>query len=403
MKFVVMGGAGAMGRLTVRDLFEFGIRAPRGNPCEVVIADYNFDGARALAESFGHPNVTAAKVDVTNGAATTELLQGAFAVINSVQYQHNLKVMEAALAARSHYIDLGGLFHMTREQLKLNDRFREANLLALLGMGAAPGITNILARMGANHLDRVTEVHIRSAFREFTRYKSRPPLWTTFSLPTQLDELTQPPALFTGGAMTFVPPMSGFKRHTFPDPLGRMEDLFYALHSEVATLPYSFGDSVREVSFKLALDPDFLSKARFLIELGMASRESVEVGGVSVPPIALLDKLFRAQGEPVLEEGAGVDEYEILRAIVKGWEGDEAITWIYDFHSRGIPMLGIGVDADTGSPPAIAALLLASGLITSTGTVPPEIAVPPDPFVAELHRRGMRIESQRIAGWDVEV
>ena len=67
--------------------------------------------------------------------------------------------MRAALASGTHYLDLGGLFHVTRQQLKLHAAFRRAGLLGLLGMGAAPGTTNLLARLSADELDGVREIH----------------------------------------------------------------------------------------------------------------------------------------------------------------------------------------------------------------------------------------------------
>ena len=60
-------------------------------------------------------------------------------MIAAVQYQLNLAVMEAALAAGAHYVAFGSLFHVTRTQLELDARFKAAGRVALLGMGAAPG------------------------------------------------------------------------------------------------------------------------------------------------------------------------------------------------------------------------------------------------------------------------
>jgi lysine 6-dehydrogenase len=53
--------------------------------------------------------------------------------------------MRGALAAGAHYVDLGGLYHVTRLQLELDGQFRERGQGALLGMGSAPGKTNLLA------------------------------------------------------------------------------------------------------------------------------------------------------------------------------------------------------------------------------------------------------------------
>src|SRR5665213_2358143 len=101
MKYVVVGGAGAMGRITVRDLVEF------STPEEtIVIADYDFEKAKSLAESYKNPQVIPLRLDVNDLSSTAQALRGSFVVINSVQYHLNLKVMEAALAAGANYIDL---------------------------------------------------------------------------------------------------------------------------------------------------------------------------------------------------------------------------------------------------------------------------------------------------------
>ena len=65
----------------------------------------------------------AVKADVSDHAALVNLLRGAGCVVNSVQYYFNLPIMDACLDARVPYVDLGGLFHTTRKQLALDEKF----------------------------------------------------------------------------------------------------------------------------------------------------------------------------------------------------------------------------------------------------------------------------------------
>ena len=60
-------------------------------------------------------------------------------LVNSASYRVNLDAMTACLEAGCHYLDLGGLYWMTSRQLELGPRFERAGLLALLGIGSAPG------------------------------------------------------------------------------------------------------------------------------------------------------------------------------------------------------------------------------------------------------------------------
>jgi lysine 6-dehydrogenase len=376
MKYVVIGGAGAMGRITVRDLVQFGEPAD-----EIVIADYDVGRACVLAGQYKDSRVTAIPIDVRDVAGTAKALAGAFAVINCVQHHYNLDVMQAALQAGTHYLDLGGLFHMTLKQLPLDPEFRRIGKLAILGMGAAPGITNVLARMGAEQVKGVREIHCRVAGVDKTHYRNSPALPLSYSLQTILEEFSIEPAVFTKGRLKFVPPMSGFERMRFPTPVGVQQPM-YTIHSEVATLPKSF-PTAKEVSFKIAFDPVFLDRVKFLRDLGFASHEPVSVGGAKVKPIEVVNKVAMSQ-KPADQVGP-VRHYEIIRTIVKGARR----SFTLDCHCKDIP------DVNTGAPPAIVARMIAAGEIAGSGVHAPENIVPPKLFFTHLAKRGMCLKIQR--------
>lgn len=394
-QYVVLGGAGAMGRITVRDLVE---TCDPKRPATIVIADFDLGKAQALAQELSDVRVRAVRIDVRNRPEAARLLAGSFVLINCLQYQLNLEAMELALALRCHYVDLGGLFHMTRKQLELHERFREISRTALLGMGAAPGITNVLARLAADQLDTVTEIHARVGSMDATRYKPSPALAVSYSLQTVLEEFSFEPAVFTRGEFRFVTPMSGAVPHRFPAPIGLRKPM-YTLHSEVATLPLSFQhQGLRECSFKIAFDPEFTDRVRFLRDLGMASHEEIELSdGRRVAPIAVVNRVAMSQ-KPGVRVGK-LKQYEVVRAIVKGIRKGKRVTFVQDLHTAGMPRWGIGLDIDTGSPPAVAAQMLAEGLITERGAVPPEVAVPPQEFFARLKKRQMKLSCRKLVGW----
>ncbi|HEX2348407.1 MAG TPA: saccharopine dehydrogenase NADP-binding domain-containing protein, partial [Ktedonobacterales bacterium] len=156
MRLVVLGG-GAMGRITVRALAE------DARVSQVIVGDVQVEAAeRAVAAlRAGREKCRVVACDVRDHASTARLLEGADAVLNATDYTFNLDVMHAALAARVHYADLGGLFHMTRRQYELDSAFREAGIAAVLGIGSTPGITNLLARVAVDALDRVERLDVR--------------------------------------------------------------------------------------------------------------------------------------------------------------------------------------------------------------------------------------------------
>lgn len=396
MRIAVIGGAGAMGSITVRDLF-----GTTDKSTTVLVCDYDLQAAEDLVARLGHGRVKAVAVDVRNAEKLATAIHGSSVVINCVQYQFNLKVMEAALSVGAHYVDLGGLFHVTRSQLELDHRFKDRGLTALVGMGAAPGITNILARHAADRLDAVKEIHLRVGTCDLTRYASKMALPVSYSIKTILEEFSLKPAVFTKGEFRFLPPMSGETRYRFPEPVGKQMPM-YTLHSEVATLPVSYKDKgVKEVSFKIAFDPEFVDRVRFLRDVGLASAEPLEVQGQRVAPIDLVNQVVMSQPKP--KHLGKLKQYEIVRAVVKGLRGTKKVTHVVDCHTAGMPAWGIGADIDTGAPPSIAAQMLIQGLITERGVVPPEVAVSPAPFFKALEKRRMTVKETIRNGWSFPI
>jgi saccharopine dehydrogenase-like NADP-dependent oxidoreductase len=199
-----------MGRITVRDLAETAARS-----LDIIVADRDRAAARRLASELPR-RVRAIEADAASPASLARALKGATVVVNACHHDFNLRVMDAALKAGSHYLDLGGLFHVTRRQLARDAQFRRAGLLAVCGMGSAPGIVNVMARVAAGGLDRVHEIHIAVGTRDATRRRGRSLLDTSYSIQTVLDEASQPAALFTRGALWFVEPLSRAEAVRFP-------------------------------------------------------------------------------------------------------------------------------------------------------------------------------------------
>jgi saccharopine dehydrogenase-like NADP-dependent oxidoreductase len=173
----------------------------------------------------------------------------------------------------------------------------------------------------------------------------------------------------------------------------------YTIHSEVATLPLSYAKKgVKEVSFKIAFDPEFTDRVRFLRDLGLGSHDEITVGqGTRVRPIDVVNKI--AMNQPPVKQVGKLKQYEVVRAIVKGAKKGKKLTWIADCHTSGMPEWGVGLDIDTGSPPAVAAQMIASGEVTEKGAIPAEIAIDPKLFFKHLKRRKMTVKTQKKTGW----
>ena len=226
----------------------------------------------------------------------------------------NLLAMDAALAARVHYIDLGGLYHMTLLQRERHAAFRDAGLMAILGMGSAPGILNVMAAQAAPGMTRVDEVHCMVGAHDGTRWQTPPLLPFGYSPDTLLDEFALPSAVFRDGDIQMVPPLDPAerRRERFPDPVGEL-DLDTTLHSEVATLPDFFRDrGVREVTFRQGFEAAFADRLRLLVQLGLV--DTTPLPGFGVAPRDLLKALLQRLPPP--QPAGPIDRHEILRVRV---------------------------------------------------------------------------------------
>lgn len=327
-------------------------------------------------------------MDARDPARLARALRGASVVVHCAPYAFNLAVMEAALAAGCHYVDLGGLFHTTRRQLKLDREFRRAGLLAVLGMGSAPGVTNVMARLGADLLDGVRAIRVYNGGADFTRYDA--PLAFGFTPDTVLDELSLPPMVFTGGRFHAVAPVS--QGEDFAFGLGTQR-VHATLHSEVATLPLTYrGKGIRECSFKIAYDPVVIERMKLLIELGLADPRP---GPRGVAPRAVLLDCFRRMPPPP----AFVNDRDTMAVVVEGRIGRRPVTLRLDLTARPQrkPPLS-AVARDTGFPAAIVAGMIVDGVIPERGVRPPETVIPPDPFFAALRAKGMKLTISEVRG-----
>src|SRR5690242_7647725 len=155
MKVLSLGGCGAMGTEVTRDL------AITSDFEEITIADVNLAQAQALADALnaGQGRVRATRVDASDEESLVALMRGYDVVVNSMTYHFGMQATRAAIHAGVSYLDLGGL-HNTPKQLSLDDEARAAGVTIILGCGATPGVTNILARRGADDLDTVEAIHI---------------------------------------------------------------------------------------------------------------------------------------------------------------------------------------------------------------------------------------------------
>jgi lysine 6-dehydrogenase len=354
VRVAVLGAGGTIAPAIVRDLAESEeVTAMR-------LLDLDLRRAEAVATEHGAGKAQARRADATSDLA--QQLEGMEVLVNSAAYRINLAGMRACLEAGCHYLDLGGLYHVTAEQLRLSDEFERNGLLALLGIGSAPGKTNLLAVRAVRELPGEPQsISILAAGRDLD-----PPEGLSFpyAVQTLLDEITMPPMAVVDGRPRELRPLQDGPSADFGDPIGEADTIF-TLHSEVLTFGESF--DCPNVTFALSLSPEVLESLK---ELAGASEERIaDVARFASPPSGNTVSVH-------LVEVAGADTVIRARSVTPPRE-----EW----------GLGGGI-VSTASPAAAAVRLLARGSIKRRGALPPESCIDPDEMFGELEARGVRFD-----------
>jgi saccharopine dehydrogenase-like NADP-dependent oxidoreductase len=167
-------------------------------------------------------------------------------VVNASASVFNEIVLRAALRLRSHYVDLSS--HLTRnpfkaEQFRYVKKFEEKNRLALINMGAAPGLTNLLVKRAAELVDEVQTVRIRL----YESSESDDPI-SQWSPEVSFDEAVSHPRIYRDGKFRLGRRFSEIEKFRFPEPIGTTR-VVLAAQDEVATLPHFI--PMRELDVKI--------------------------------------------------------------------------------------------------------------------------------------------------------
>src|SRR6476469_7638889 len=381
-----MLGAGAVGTVSALKFVQDAMLE------QLVIADAVSARASLLADRLSAPRVSFRRLDAGDrtGVANAIRETGTTLVLNAALPATNLVVMRACLDAGCDYIDLasGGTdddgIPKLDDQFALDAEFRAAGRMALLGMGADPGTTNVYAAYAAKHLlDEVTALHVRDGDNSVCQ--GHDGFVATFSPWVFIDECLCKAVSYRDGRYHLEAPLTGFEPFDFPE-LGVL-NCYHVDHEESRTLPRFF-PSVKVVDFKLCMDDVTIETLRVLQRLGLSGKGRIRVGETSVVPRDVVVSLL-----PDPKDLAGrMRGKTCVGTIARGLKnGEERTFYIYNVadHEAVYGELGVQATAyQTGIPPVIAARLMHEGRWRGSGVRSPE-EFDPDPFLERLAREGM--------------
>ncbi len=367
MKVLVVGTGGVGAAFAAvaerRDFFE-----------RITFADLDPARPQALVDRLGDSRFAAAQVDASDRESVAALARDADAVLNATDPRFNLPIFEAAFDARSTYLDMamslsGPDVLLGQQQLDQHERWQEAGLLALVGIGVEPGLSDVFARYAADHLfAEIDEVGVRDgANLAVDGYDFAP----TFSIWTTIEECLNPPLIWERERGFYTTePFSEPEVFDFPEGIGPLECVNVE-HEEVVLVPRWV--ECRRVTFKYGLGEEFIGVLKTLHMLGLDSKEPISVRGVEVAP---RDVLAAALPDPATL-GDRMRGKTCAGTFVTGTGKDREprATYLYHVADNERTMREYGSQAvvlQTALNPVVALELLATGAWNGTGVLGPE-------------------------------
>jgi saccharopine dehydrogenase-like NADP-dependent oxidoreductase len=377
MKLLILGAVGEMCTPATRDIIR------RGHFSKVTLTDINLDKLWQMARKLGVSKKNVFQVDARDHKRVQELMGEHQLVINGLPKPFALDVLKAALEARVSCCDLGS---PDERMLALDDKAKELQISYVAGMGATPGITNIMAKHAADRLDGVEEVHV--SFAAIRPFALSPALLDTIlwefepGLPTR--------TYYQDGTFYPVPPFAGEREIAFPYPIGPQK-VYFVPHGETRSFPRNL--KAKRVYVRGTFTPKDMRLLRSLLDYGFYdTTHPIKIKGRDISPKELISQALLQMPEATVREelyGFGIN-VEIIGRVSKNkvkrtyWSVHPAMSeW-------GVPYAYAN---NIGLPLGVCAQLIAEGKV-KPGVNSPEAMIEAEGFFAELAKRDIRVNCQ---------
>ncbi len=389
MAKVIIIGAGGVGRVaTVKcaqhpEIFSEILLASRTvSKCE--------DIAQDAMKRTGHKQITTAAIDAEDVPALTQLIKdfGAAMVIHVALPYQDLTIMEACLNAGVHYLDTANYepkeeakFEYSH-QWKLHDRFAEAGLLAVLGCGFDPGVTQVFtANAAKHHFDEMLYLDIVDA----NAGDHGKAFATNFNPEINIREITQKGKYWENGEWVETEPFEHMKVINYPD-VGP-KDSYLLFHEELESLVKNF-PTIKRARFWMTFGQEYLTHLRVIENIGMASIEPIMHNGKEIIPLEFL-KTVLPNPDSLGDNYTGQTSIGCrIRGIKNGQEQTYYI-WNNCSHAAAFEETGAqGVSYTTGVPAMTGAMMMLTGEWSGKGVFNVE-QFNPDPFLAKVAEHGL--------------
>jgi len=386
MSKVMIIGAGGVGRVVAHkcaqrtDIFT-----------SIILASRTREKCDAIAAEIENVKIDTAKVDADNVLELTALLklEQPKLVINVALPYQDLTIMDACLEAGIDYLDTANYEPLDtakfeyKWQWEYQERFAEKGLMALLGSGFDPGVTNVYTALAAkNYLDEVEEIDIIDA----NAGDHGQPFATNFNPEINIREVTAPCRHWESGEWVETAALTTRRFFEFPQGIGMM-NIYRMYHEEMESLVKHF-PTIKKAQFWMTFSDNYLKHLEVLQNVGMTRIDEVEYQGQKIVPLQFLKAVLPDPGSL----GPLTKGKTCIGVIAKGIkDGQKKQVYIYNIcdHEKCYEEVNSqAISYTTGVPAVVGAIMMLTGKWHKPGVWNME-QFDPEPFLEEVGPMGL--------------
>ncbi len=343
-------------------------------------------------------DITVSQVDADETAQVVKLIeaQKPDLVINMALPYQDLTIMDACLAVGAHYLDTAN--YEPKDEAKFSykwqwpyhDRFREKGLMAVLGCGFDPGVSNIYCAYAQNNLfDEIHTIDIVDC-NDGSHGKA---FATNFNPEINIREVTQRGRYWKAGQWIEIDPLSIACMIDYPQVGPRKSYLIY--HEEEESLVKNIR-GLKQIRFWMTFSDNYIKHLDVLQNVGMTRIDPVMFNGVEIIPLQFLKALLPEPSSLAANYTGKTSIGCILRGVKNGKPAAHIIYNVCDHAECSRELNAQAVSYTTGVPAVTGAMMILKGLWSGKGVFNVE-QLPPEPFLDEVARQGLPWHVEALA------
>ena len=341
--------------------------------------------------------IKTAQIDADDAEATARLIEacGARLVVNLALPYQDLSIMDACLMAGADYLDTAN-YEPPEEarfeyswQWAYQEKFSRQGLMALLGSGFDPGVTNVFTAYTKKHL--ISEMRTLDIL-DCNGGDHGQAFATNFNPEINIREVTAPSRHWQDNQWIETPALSTKQAYDFPE-VG-VRNMYMMYHEELESLVTHFPE-IKKARFWMTFGDAYLTHLEVLQNVGMTSIKPVSYEGQQIIPLQFLKEVLPNPGDL----GKTTTGKTCIGTIVSGTDkGQEKTAYVYNICDHEACYAEVGSQAvsyTTGVPAMIGAAMMVTGKWRGNGVFNME-QFDPDPFMEMLNQHGLPWQSKML-------